>query len=92
MHIIRTFLSPMIGDLPDPAEFLKRASVIKGHNMAKAALEMLLWDYHSRKRKLRLADMMGESRGYADVGVSIGMDSMERMVERVGESVRKGYR
>lgn len=92
MHIIRTFLAPMIGDLPEPSEFLQRASVIKGHNMAKAALEMLLWEYHSRNHSVRLADMMGDTRGYADVGVSIGMDSTDRMLERVGESVGRGYR
>lgn len=92
MHIIRTFLAAMIADMPEPAEFLQRASVIKGHNMAKAALEMLLWDYHSRLSGERLADRMGENRGYADVGISIGMDSAEKMVQRVSDSVGKGYR
>lgn len=91
-HIIRSFLAPMIGDLPVPADFLSRGSVIKGHNMAKAALEMLLWDHHSRSRGVGLAEMMGESKGFADVGISIGMDSSATMVKRVGESVEKGYR
>lgn len=92
IHIIRSYLAGMIADLPEPDKFLERASVIKGHNMAKAALEMLLWDYHSRRESLPLTDMMGSCRGYADVGVSIGMDSIQSMVEKVGAAVGRGYR
>ena len=48
MHVIRDLAAKYIADLPDPATFMERVKGIKGHNMAKAALEMLLWDYHSK--------------------------------------------
>ncbi len=92
MHVIRNFFSPMIADLPQPRVFMERASVIKGHNMAKAALEMLLWDYHSRAEGIPLARRLGDSKGHADVGISIGMDSVQDMVRRIGSAVEKGYR
>ncbi len=92
IHVIRSFLAGMVADVPEPGVFLQRASWIKGHNMAKASLEMLLWDYHGRASGMPLAKMMGESKGYADVGVSIGMSDTDSMVGTVGESVDKGYR
>lgn len=91
-HAIRSFLAGMLQDLPVPSLFLQRASAIKGHNMAKAALEMLLWDYHCRRGGAPLALRLGESKGYADVGVSIGMNGPETMVKNVTESIERGYR
>jgi O-succinylbenzoate synthase len=92
LHIIRDHLVKLVSDLPKPEEFLRRASAIKGHNMAKAALEMLLWDYHAKLENKPLYKFLGETKGYADVGISIGMDEPKNMVERVGEALNKGYK
>lgn len=91
-HVIRSFLAGMVSDVPMPGVFLERASWIKGHNMAKASLEMLLWDYHGRASGKQLARMMGESKGHADVGISIGMTDIDSTVRIAGESVERGYR
>ena len=92
LHIIRDHLVKMIVDIPRPSEFLSRADRIKGHNMAKAAVEMLLWDYHSKKEQKPLHKMLGDSKGYADVGVSIGIDEPSRMVESVSQAMKRGYK
>ncbi len=92
LHIIGSFLAEMVWDAPSPETFLERAGVIKGHNMAKAALEMLLWEYHSRAAGKSIVRMMGESKGYADAGISIGMSDIDTMVKAVGSSIEKGYR
>ncbi|MEM0322010.1 MAG: o-succinylbenzoate synthase [Thermoprotei archaeon] len=92
LHIIRDYLARLIEDLPEPTVFLERSKVVKGHNMAKAALEMLLWDYYSKLSGKPLHEYLGESKGYADVGISIGMDSVEKVVTRVGEALQRGYR
>lgn len=91
-HIIKDFLAGMISDVPEPDEFMKRAGRIKGHNMAKAAVEMLLWDYYSKLKGTAMHRYLGESKGYADVGISIGMDTPEMMVKRVSDALQKGYK
>ncbi len=92
LHIITDYLSSMITDFPDPAAFLERCSMIKGHNMAKAAIEMLLWDFHCRREGVSLSSRLGRGRGYANVGVSIGMEDIPAMISKVSSAVDAGYR
>ena len=92
LHIITDHLVPRLSSLPDPSEFMDSVRDIKGHNMAKAALEMLLWDYNCRSGKIPLHRSLGQSRGYAQVGVSIGMDTVENVSRRAIEAKNAGYR
>ncbi len=90
-HIISDHLVSRLGNLPEPEEFMESVSDVKGHNMAKAALEMLLWDYHSRSENMPLHRYLGKSRGYALVGVSIGMDSVDNVSKRALDAKNSGY-
>lgn len=92
MHIIRTYLAESIRDVPTPQEFLDRVSGIKGHRMAKAALEMLLWDYHSKAEGTPLFKYIGPTKGKAEVGISIGMGTIEQMQAQATRAVDMGYR
>lgn len=77
---------------PTPAKFLASVGRVKGHQMAKAAVEMLLWDYQAKVDGLPLDAALGGSRGYADAGIAIGLGRGEEVVARVGAAVAKGYR
>jgi len=92
LHVIRDFLSEMVRDTPEPGEFIKRAAEIKGHNMAKAALEMLLWDYHSKAGGVPLYRYIGETKGMAEAGISIGIDNIDAMKARAQDAIARGYR
>lgn len=92
LHIIRDHLSKLLKEKPTPEQFLEKAMKIRGHNMAKAAVEMLLWDYHSKLKGEPLSDALGESKGYSDTGISLGIDKPELMTKRVGEALEKGYK
>ncbi len=91
-HVIKDYLAKLIADVPEPEEFMDRAKKIKGHNMAKAAMEMLLWDYHSKELGLPLHKYLGKSRGYADVGISIGIMEPQKLLDTVLNSINKGYK
>lgn len=77
---------------PSPEEFLERSERIKGHQMSKAAVEMLLWDYRAKQAGIPLDRELGGSRGYAEAGVSIGLGDPTETVSRVGDAVARGYR
>ncbi|KJE49154.1 MULTISPECIES: o-succinylbenzoate synthase [Acidiplasma] len=92
LHVIKRYLAQNIKDVPDPEEFLTRSSNIKGHNMAKAALEMLLYDYRAREMGKPLHEFLGDSRGYANVGISIGMDDINKMIKRIDDALKLKYK
>ncbi|MEM3800969.1 MAG: o-succinylbenzoate synthase [Thermoplasmatales archaeon] len=91
LHVIRDDLLSIFSPDLEPEEFNRRASRIRGHNMAKAALEMLLWDINAKREGKSLAEIIG-SKGYAEVGISIGMTSIEEELKIIEESLKLGYR
>lgn len=92
MYIIKKYLIDIFKNNKDPEVFMEKAERIKGHLMAKAAIEMLLWDYVSKKENKPLHNYMGYSKGMTDVGISIGMTSIENMITSVEEAVKEGYK
>ncbi len=65
---------------------------IRGHNMAKAALEMAAWELAARAGGISLAACLGGVRGRIPVGISLGIqDSPSALVERAGAAHRRGY-
>ena len=92
LEIIDKYLASHIPKLPEPGEFMEQVSYVKGHNMAKAALEMLLWDYHARRNGIPLDRYLGRSKGKAEVGISFGMDPIETTISRISNALDMGYK
>jgi len=94
-HIMREYLLPMLlgRELGEPAEVWDLFGPVRGHNMAKAALEMAGWDLFARMQGLPLSQVLGGNRERVAVGVSVGIQaSPAALVETVGNFVRDGYR
>jgi O-succinylbenzoate synthase len=61
--------------------------------MAKAALEMAVWELHARREGVPLYRALGGRGGLIATGVSIGLQpTTAALMERVGEEVAAGYR
>lgn len=81
------------GPVATPPEFLDRVRAFRGHPMAKAVVEMALWDLYAKEHHRSLADLLGGRRRRIEVGVSVGIQpSVEALVRRVGEYLGDGYR
>src|SRR5712671_2254672 len=66
---------------------------IRGHRMAKAALENALWDAEAAQKQQPLWKLLGGTRKEIPCGVSIGIqDSVEQLVEKVQAELSAGYR
>jgi o-succinylbenzoate synthase len=74
-HIIRDFLWPMLKnrELNAASEVCDLLAQVRGHNMAKAAVETALWDAEARQKNLPLAKLLGGTRDEISSGVSIGI-------------------
>lgn len=94
-HITRDFLAPAIlgQDVAGPADFRRRVEQVRGHPMAKAGLELALWDLQGKREGKSLRELLGGVRERVDVGVSVGLQaSPAALAERVGRYLADGYR
>lgn len=94
-HILRDFLAPaMLGqEIGTPQALQERLSFVRGHPMAKAGLEMALWDLLGKREGRSLRQMLGGVHPRVAVGVSVGLQaSPEALVETVGGYLEQGYR
>jgi len=93
-HVLREFLAPMAFalELGHPRELLPALSRVRGHEMAKAALEMAVWDLVARREGVPLYRLLGGRGGRIAAGVSIGLQQdAAALVERVAAEVAAGY-
>jgi o-succinylbenzoate synthase len=66
---------------------------IRGHLMAKAAVEMAAWELTARKRNISLAKLLHGTRTTIETGISLGIQkSPEALAAKVKEAVDEGYR
>jgi O-succinylbenzoate synthase len=66
---------------------------VRGHRMAKAALENALWDAEAKQKQEPLWKLLGGTRREIACGVSIGIqDSIEQLLEKIQTELAAGYR
>lgn len=93
--VLVRFLLPRLFDLADltAAGVAPALAAVKGHRMAKAAVETAILDAELRAKGLSLAEYLGAVRPAVDAGVSVGiMDSIPELLDVVGGFLDEGYR
>lgn len=65
---------------------------VRGHNMAKGAVEAAVWDAEAKQRGVSLAQLIGGTRTEIASGVSIGIKaSLEELIRAVKVELEAGY-
>ena len=65
---------------------------VRGHRMAKAAIENAVWDLEAQAKRLSLAELLGGVREVIPCGVSIGLQpSVDRLIDKVALELAAGY-
>ncbi len=68
-------------------------SQVRGHRMAKGALENALWDAEAQARGVPLWQLLGGTQAEIACGVSIGIqNSHEQLLEKIETELAAGYR
>jgi O-succinylbenzoate synthase len=66
---------------------------VRGHRMAKGALENAIWDAEAQARQVPLWKLLGGSQAEIPCGVSIGIqNSHEQLLEKIEAELAAGYR
>lgn len=93
-HILRDFLWPMVRgkEFGSAAEVWNGLARVRGHNMAKAALETAIWDAEAKLKNMPLWKLLGGTRQELASGVSVGIkDSLDELVAAVKKELSAGY-
>ena len=93
-HILRDFIWPILKDreLDSASEVWDLLSPIRGHHMAKGAIESAVWDAEARQKDLPLWKLLGGMRNEIPCGVSIGIkETLDDLVLSVERELDAGY-
>lgn len=93
-HVLTDFVLPgIVGrTFEGPHDVLAPVSWIRGHRMARAAVEMAAWDLAARADGVSLSRKLGGTRDRVPVGVSVGLKATdEALHEQVAGFVADGY-
>jgi o-succinylbenzoate synthase len=93
-HVIRDYLAPAVLERPlaDLEDFASRFASFRGHNMAKAGLELAYMDLVAQTRNESISTVIGGARPEIAVGVSLGIQpSLDQLLRRVEEYLALGY-
>ncbi|HZI43479.1 MAG TPA: o-succinylbenzoate synthase [Gemmatimonadaceae bacterium] len=93
---IREWLAPrLLGRSFDGPEVIHGVldQNVRGHNMAKAALEMGMWALAATKEGVSLSHRLGGTRERIPTGISLGIQaSPDALVQRAKAAFAQGYR
>jgi o-succinylbenzoate synthase len=91
---IRDFLWPMINrkEMATAGEAWRLMAAVRGHNMAKAALEAAIWDAEAKQKGIPLWKLLGGTREEIASGVSIGIkETVDELAAAVRKELAAGY-
>lgn len=93
-HLLRSALAPdlIAHGCEHPESLVARWSHWRGNPMAKASLELAVWDCYARQLGVPLRTLLGGDRTEIPVGASLGMNPVPESVASVGWHVEQGYR
>jgi O-succinylbenzoate synthase len=92
--VLRDFLWPLVRGkrVSAASDVWELLAPVRGHNMAKAALEAAIWDAEAKQKNVPLARLLGGTRDEIASGVSVGIkDSLDELVAAVKKEIVAGY-
>ncbi len=93
-HVLTRWLLPeLAGCAVGDGRDLCPAPWLRGHPMARAAVEMAGWDLEAKRRGVPLRELLGGEADRVPVGVSIGLQASDaELLARVDAYMTEGYR
>ncbi len=91
---LKEFLGPMVasGRVEGAASVYDLMKRVRGHRMAKAAIETACWDLEAKRAGVPLWQHLGGAQTEIACGVSIGIqDSPEILLEKIEKELADGY-
>jgi O-succinylbenzoate synthase len=94
LAVLKHFILPLVMNqyLAGPDDYAERVRPIKGHPMAKAAVENAVWAHEALAAGLPLARLLGGVRSKVPVGMGIGIQpDVGRLLSLVDQYLAEGF-
>jgi O-succinylbenzoate synthase len=91
---LKDFLAPMVlaGKVGSAAEIFGLMKRVRGHRMAKAAIETACWDLEAKRLGVPLWQHLGGTQTRIPCGVSIGIQNTPaELLEKIEKELNAGY-
>ncbi|MTH54409.1 o-succinylbenzoate synthase [Bacillus mangrovi] len=94
LHMLQDFLIPIClhREYRHPEEVHASFSGIKRNRMAKAAIEMAVWDVYAKQLNRPLSSVLGGTREAVEAGMVIGLDTIPSMLKSIDHALAAGYK
>src|SRR5437773_1515345 len=94
LYALEEFILPVLlkTDLASAEDVQRVLAWIREHRMAKATIEMAVWDLFAKRAKKPLSALLGGPRGRILCGVAIGIQpSIDALMDTIRREVEGGY-
>lgn len=94
LDLLRNAVLPRLVGLRigSPSDIAPLLAPWRGNRMAKALVEMAVWDLWARSLNQPLCHLLGGVRDRIEVGVSLGIAPLDVTLDRIAEAQAQGYR
>lgn len=92
--LLREFLAPLVlgREFDNAEEFSHAMAHVRGHEMAKAAIETAAWHAVAEHNNVSLSRLLGGTRSIIESGVSLGIHAeIPELLDRVALELSAGY-
>jgi O-succinylbenzoate synthase len=94
LYALEEFILPELlkSELAEPRDVEQKLGWIREHRMAKATVEMAMWDLFAKREKKPLAALLGGTRDRILCGVAIGIQpSITALMDTIRRELEAGY-
>ena len=93
LHILSDVLIPMLmkNTIKHPEDAAILFKSIRRNHMAKAGLEMAIWDLYAKTNSKSLSTAIGGTRGKIASGVVVAADSLNSSLNQIEKYLEEGY-
>jgi len=93
-HILSDFIIPAVlgKSIESASKYQELVTGVRGHLMAKAGLEMAIWDLQGKLQEKPLSKLLGGNKKAVKVGVSIGIQKdQNELIKVIDNYIQAGY-
>jgi o-succinylbenzoate synthase len=92
-HMLKDVLIPLLErhGVNHPKELSELFDTVRGNAMAKASLEMAVWDLYARQQDKPLWDLLGGTREKVLAGAVVGAGAIDGMITQARDRIEAGY-
>jgi len=93
LHILEDVLIPLLKgkQINQPEEAAPLFSAVRRNHMAKAGLDMALWDLHAKQKGVPLSVLLGGTQKQVAAGVVVAANSPEAALAQIEGYLNDGY-